>query len=304
MINRFVISEKESGLRLDKALVLLCSDKSRTYLLSLIEEGKCLHNGKEAKASSKVKVGDIIELDIPEVKPLEIKKEDIPLDIIYEDDDILIINKEQGMVVHPAVGHYEGTLVNAILAHCENNLSGINGVMRPGIVHRIDKDTSGLICVAKNDNAHHFLSEQLKDHTMGREYKALVKGVIKENSGTINLPIGRNKNDRKKMWVDKENGKEAVTYFTVLERFKNHTLVECKLKSGRTHQIRVHFSYIGYPVEGDQLYGKKPRLYENGQLLHAFKLRLIHPTTKKEMVFECELPQYFIDIINKLKESD
>ncbi|MBR0294874.1 MAG: RluA family pseudouridine synthase [Bacilli bacterium] len=299
----FKISEELNGLRLDKALVLLLKDKSRSYLLSLIDEGKCLVNGKIAKASLKVKISDEVSIEIPEPKPLEIKSENIPLDIIYEDDDILIINKPQGLVVHPSLGHYEGTLVNAILHHC-NTLSGINGVMRPGIIHRIDKETSGLLCIAKNDHAHKFLSEQLKEHTMKREYYALCKGLIKENNGIINLPIGRNKNDRKKMGVDRENGKEAITYFKVEERFKNHTLISCKLKTGRTHQIRVHLSYIGYPIEGDKLYSKRAnKVYNEGQLLHAYRLTLIHPTTKKEMTFQAPLPDYFIKVIEELKNN-
>lgn len=294
------ITNNESGLRLDKALVLLL-DKSRTFLLSLIDEGRVLVNGKEAKASLKVKEDDLIEIDIPETKTLEVKAEDIPLDIIYEDKDIIIVNKPQGLVVHPSLGHDSGTLVNAILSH-STDLSGINGVIRPGIVHRIDKDTSGLICIAKNDEAHHFLSEQLKDHTMKREYIALCKGVIKENSGEINLPIGRDKTNRQKMAVTRDNSKEAITYFYVLKRFSNHTLVRCALKTGRTHQIRVHLSYIGYPIEGDTIYSKRAnKVYHNGQLLHAYKLTLIHPTTKKEMTFEAPLPDYFKEIIDNLK---
>ena len=287
-----------NGLRLDKALVLLLKDYSRTFILNLIEEGHVLLNEKVAKASIKVKEGDIIDVDIPEVKPLEIKKENIPLDIIYEDEDILIINKPQGIVVHPSIGHYDGTLVNAIMYHTED-LSGINGVMRPGIIHRIDKDTSGLICVAKNDNAHKFLSTQLKDHTMHREYLALVKGVIKENNGEINLPIGRDKQNRQKMAVTRENSKEAITYFQVLKRYQTHTFIACQLKTGRTHQIRVHMAYIGYPIEGDEIYGsRKQKLYDKGQLLHAYKLTLIHPITKKEMTFEAPLPDYFKEIID------
>ena len=301
MIYTFTISELENGLRLDKALVLLLKDKSRTYILSLIDEGKCLVNNKPAKASQKVNLHDIVEIEIPEAKPLEVKAEPIPLDIIYEDDDILIINKPQGLVVHPSMGHYEGTLVNAIMYHC-NSLSGINGVMRPGIVHRIDKETSGLLCIAKNDNAHHFLSEQLKEHTMNREYYALCKGIIKEANGVINLPIARNKTDRKKMAVDKENGKEAITYFHVEERFLNHTLISCKLKTGRTHQIRVHMAYIGYPIEGDKVYSRRAnKVYNEGQLLHAYRLTLIHPSTKKEMTFTAPLPKYFIDVIEELR---
>ena len=303
MIYSFVIKESESGLRLDKALVLLLKDKSRSYILTLIDEDKCFINGKVAKASQKVNVNDEISIEIPEVKPLEVKAEPIPLDIIYEDDDILIINKPQGLVVHPSLGHYEGTLVNAIMYHC-HSLSGINGVMRPGIIHRIDKETSGLLCIAKNDNAHKFLSEQLKEHTMNREYIALCKGVIKEENGVINLPIGRNKSDRKKMGIDKENGKEAITYFHVEERFLNHTLISCKLKTGRTHQIRVHMAYIGYPIEGDKVYSRRAnKVYNDGQLLHAYRLTLIHPTTKKEMTFNAPLPKYFVDVIEELRSK-
>jgi len=288
-------------MRLDKALVFLLPDLSRTYIGKLIDEGACQVNGKPAKASYKLSLDDVIEFDVPEVKELEVTKEDIPLDIVYEDKDILVINKPQGLVVHPAPGHYEHTLVNAILAHTDD-LSGINGVKRPGIVHRIDKDTSGLLCIAKNDEAHEGLSEQLKDHSMSRKYIALVKGVIKEKQGEIDLPIGRSRGDRKKMAVDSLNGKPAKTYFTVLKRFNEYTLIECSLETGRTHQIRVHMSYIGHPVEGDPLYNKKnaTSLYNKGQLLVAYKLHLVHPITKKEMDFEIPLPTYFTDIINQL----
>ena len=262
---KYIVTFKENGQRLDKAVAMLNSDLSRSFITKLIDEGKITINGKVEKPSFKVKENDEINIEeIVDVKS-DIKEEDIPLDVVYEDDDILIINKPQGMVVHPANGHYSGTLVNALM-FMEDSLSSINGVVRPGIVHRIDKDTSGLLCVAKNDNAHHFLAEQLKDHTMAREYVALVRGIIKENSGTIEMPIGRDKKDRQKMAVVKE-GKPAVTHFQVLERFRDHTLVKCQLVSGRTHQIRVHMSAIGHPVEGDPLYagrfradGRQPRL--------------------------------------------
>lgn len=302
-MNNFIVTSEYAGLRIDKCLSIVLTDFSRTRISQLIDEGNVFVNEKEAKGSYKVKENDDIKVNIPEVKELEIKKEDIPLDIVYEDNDILIINKPQGMVVHPSNGHFEHTLVNAILYHC-HSLSGINGVSRPGIVHRIDKDTSGLICVAKNDMAHHALAEQLKDHTMARTYIALVRGVISENSGEINLPIGRDPNNRQKMGVTRSNSKEAITYFKVLKRYKEHTLVECHLKTGRTHQIRVHLSYIGYPVEGDPLYcGRKfDTLYKNGQLLVATSLKLIHPSTHKEMEFHIELPQYFKDVINQLEE--
>ena len=298
----YIVTELQANMRLDKILVSFMPDKSRSYIAKIIDEGNCFVNGNIAKASLKLKAGDTIEIDVPENKPLEVKAEDIPLDIVYEDNDILIINKQQGIVVHPSNGHWEHTLVNAILHHC-NDLSGINGVIRPGIVHRIDKDTSGLICVAKNDKAHNFLAEQLKDHTMARDYIALVRGVIQENSGTIDMPIGRDKNNRQKMAVSKENSKNAITHFKVLKRFSNNTLIECKLVTGRTHQIRVHMAHIGYPVEGDPLYGSRTydKLYSGGQLLTAYKLRLIHPTSKKEMEFSIELPSYFKEIIDKLQ---
>lgn len=294
----YVVNEFQSNQRLDKFLASVLTDSSRTYITKLIEEGKCMVNGKIAKASLKVKQGDEVNIDLPEIKPLEVNKEDIPLDIVYEDKDILVINKPQGMVVHPSNGHWEHTLVNAILHHCED-LSGINGIARPGIVHRIDKDTSGLLCIAKHDTAHRFLAEQLKDHVMARDYIALVRGVINENNGTINMPIGRDKNNRQKMAVTKENSKEAITHFKVLKRFNNHTLIECKLVTGRTHQIRVHMSQIGFPVEGDPLYGSRSydKIYKNGQLLVAYKLRLIHPSTKKEVEFEIPLPDYFKEIL-------
>ena len=301
-MEKFIVTFKEANERLDKALSLFKSDLSRSYIAKLIDEGKVLVNNKQEKASYKVKENDEITLlDIEETKS-DIKEENIPLDIVYEDDDIMIINKVQGMVVHPANGHYSGTLVNALM-YQSDSLSSINGVVRPGIVHRIDKDTSGLICIAKNDNAHHFLAEQLKDHTMAREYIALVRGVIKENSGTVDMPIGRDKKDRQKMAVTKE-GKPATTHFQVIERFSNHTLVKCQLVSGRTHQIRVHMSAINHPVEGDPLYAGKnyDKIYKNGQLLTAYKLKLIHPTTKKEMVFEIELPDYFKEILESLRK--
>ena len=301
-MNRIVVDESNSNQRLDKFLSTYFSELSRSHIAKLIDDENCLVNKKVIKSSYKLKTGDVIEINIPEAKELEVEKENIPLDIVYEDSDILIINKPQGMVVHPANGHYEHTLVNAILHHC-HDLSGINGVMRPGIVHRIDKDTSGLICVAKNDKAHLSLAEQLKDHTMSRTYIALVKGVITENTGEINLPIGRDPHNRQKMAVTRSNSKEAITYFKVLQRFSDHTLVECHLKTGRTHQIRVHLSYIGYPVEGDPLYSgrKYDTLYKNGQLLVAVGLRLIHPSSNKEMEFKIDLPDYFKEVISQLE---
>ena len=301
-MERFIIKSKDNGMRLDKVLVSFLDNKSRSFIANLIDEGKCLVNGKPAKASLEVKEGDVVELEIPEAKPLEVTSEDIPLKIIYEDEDILIIDKPQGMVVHPSFGHNEHTLVNAILYHCKD-LSGINGVIRPGIVHRIDKDTSGLICVAKNDYAHNFLADQLKNHTMQRTYMALVRGVIKENHGTINMPIGRDKRNRQKMAVTKENSKEAITNFDVIKRYTNNTLVECHLLTGRTHQIRVHMAFIEHPVEGDPIYGGRnyKKLYDGGQLLTAVKLKLIHPRSKKEMEFQTEIPSYFQNVLDNLE---
>ena len=298
---KYIVSFKENGERLDKAIAMLNSDLSRSFITKLLKEEKITVNGKVEKPSYKVKENDEIFLEDIVDKKSDIKEEDIPLDVIYEDEDIIIINKPQGMVVHPANGHYSGTLVNALMFQADS-LSSINGVIRPGIVHRIDKDTSGLLCVAKNDTAHHFLAEQLKDHTMAREYIALVRGIIKENSGTIEMPIGRDKKDRQKMAVVKE-GKPAITHFQVLERFKEHTLVKCQLVSGRTHQIRVHMSAINHPVEGDPLYAGKnyDRIYKEGQLLVAYKLKLIHPKTKKEMVFEIPLPEYFEKVLADLR---
>lgn len=301
----YKVTIKENGNRLDKTLAMLISDKSRSYLSKLIDEGNVLVNSKQVPASFKVKTNDTISVEIPEDKMTSIQAEEIDINVVYEDKDILIINKPQGMVVHPANGHHSGTLVNAILNYCGDTLSSINGVIRPGIVHRIDKDTSGLICVAKNDTAHQMLSEQLKTHSMSREYYALVKGVIKENSGTIDMPIARAKANRLRMEVVKD-GKPAITHFEVVERFKDTTLVKCKLVTGRTHQIRVHMSQIGHPVEGDPLYYGKffNRIYNNGQLLHAYRLNLTHPITNKDMSFEIGLPDYFSEVIEKLREEN
>ena len=298
---KYIVSFKENGERLDKAIAMLNSELSRSFISKLLKEEKISVNGKVEKPSYKVKENDEIFIEDIVDKKSGIKEEDIPLNVVYEDEDIIIINKPQGMVVHPANGHYSGTLVNALMFQVDS-LSSINGVIRPGIVHRIDKDTSGLLCVAKNDNAHHFLAEQLKDHTMAREYIALVRGILKENSGTIEMPIGRDKKDRQKMAVVKE-GKTAITHFQVLERFKEHTLVKCQLVSGRTHQIRVHMSAINHPVEGDPLYAGKnyDKIYKEGQLLVAYKLKLIHPKTKKEMVFEIPLPEYFEKVLASLR---
>ncbi|NFD78581.1 RluA family pseudouridine synthase [Clostridium botulinum] len=295
--------EKEfDNVRLDLYLSKIFEDKSRSYLQGIIDEGNVLVNNKEKKRNYKLKVGDNIEVNIPEPKLLQIEPEDIKLDIIYEDKDVIVVNKPQEMVVHPAPGVYSGTLVNALLHHCKD-LSGINGVARPGIVHRIDKDTSGILVVAKNDISHNNLAAQFKEHSISRVYMALVEGIIKDEQGTIEAPIGRHPVDRIKMAVVKD-GRHAVTHYKVIERFKNHTLVECRLETGRTHQIRVHMSHIMHPLVGDPVYGyKKQRFNLKGQMLHAKLLGFIHPTTGQYVEFKSELPEYFTKIIKILKNE-
>ncbi len=299
------VTEDLAGERLDLYLSKEVSEISRSRAASLIEDGFVkLKNGKADK-KYKVKAGEEIELTLPEPEPLEVVSEDIKLDIVYEDDYLLVINKEQGMVVHPAVGNFSGTLVNALMHHCADTLSGINGVLRPGIVHRIDKDTSGLIIVAKNDEAHKFLSEQLKDRSLSRVYWALLNGNLKEDTGRINQPIGRSDKDRKKMCVTKKNSRDAQTDFTVLERYGRYTLTECRLKTGRTHQIRVHMAHIGHSVVGDKTYGIKKEAFKlQGQLLHAKKIKFIHPKTREEMEFEVPLPDYFEEVLTKLRKAE
>ena len=269
----------------------------------LISDDKAVSvNGNPAKPNYKLKPGDIIELAVPEPIELEIKAENISLDIVYEDNDMLVVNKPQGMVVHPAAGNYTGTLVNALLYHCGDSLSGINGEKRPGIVHRIDKDTSGLLLVAKNDNAHQKLSSQIKEHSLTRAYKALVHGNIKQDSGRIDAPIGRHPSDRKKMTITDKNSREAVTNFRVLERYGRYTFVECILETGRTHQIRVHMSKNGHPIVGDKTYGvKKEEFNLTGQLLHAYKVGFIHPVSGEYMEFVSELPDYYMNVLDRLR---
>lgn len=276
------------------------TELSRSRVVSLIEEGQVLLNGKEASKKDKLKPGDEIIVRIPEAVPLEVKAEEIPLDIVYEDDDLLVVNKPKGMVVHPAAGNYDGTLVNALLAHCKDSLSGINGVMRPGILHRIDKNTSGLLMVAKNDFAHTHLAEQIKEHSFTREYEAVVHGKLKSDSGTVNAPIGRHPVKRKQMAVTDKNSKEAVTHYSVIERLDGFTHIRCRLETGRTHQIRVHMAYIGHAVAGDDVYGpKKAAGGLVGQCLHAKKVGFIHPKTLEYMEFESELPDYFQNFLKK-----
>ncbi|WP_102400882.1 RluA family pseudouridine synthase [Haloimpatiens massiliensis] len=296
----FKVEEEFEGLRIDLFLAEAMDGKSRSYIQKLIKDGNATVNKEIKKSNYKLKEKDIVELSIPEPIELNIQPEDITLDIIYEDSDVIVVNKPQGMVVHPAPGVYSGTLVNALLYHCKD-LSGINGITRPGIVHRIDKDTSGVLVVAKNDNSHNCLALQLKEHSMNREYIALTEGVIKENEGKVDAPIGRHKTERIKMAVI-QSGKKAVTHFKVEKLYRNNTLIRCKLETGRTHQIRVHMAYIGHPLVGDPVYGYKKQKYKlEGQMLHAHKLGFIHPTTGKYVEFSTPLPDYFQNLIEKLE---
>ena len=292
------------GLRIDAFLADYCRDivpgSSRSYIQKLIDEGAVRVGGQPVKSNYKIRKNDEIEMDVPDPVIYNVEPEDIPLDIVYEDSDVIVINKPRGMVVHPAPGNYSGTLVNALLFHCKD-LSDINGVRRPGIVHRIDKDTTGLLVVAKNNEAHKFLADQLKDHEVSRVYTALVEGVIDENSGTVNAPIGRHPVDRKMMCVNTKNGKEAVTHFTVLERYHDTTLIECRLETGRTHQIRVHMAYIGHPVVGDPVYGKKNNRGMEGQALHAGELTFTHVRTSEKMTFTAPLPSDFQKLLDMVK---
>lgn len=301
-LKEYTVSEEQIGLRLDVFLTECLKDKSRSYVQGLIDENNVKINNQYKKSNYKLKNYDKIQVIIPPPVELNLKGEDIPLDILYEDNDVIVINKPQGMVVHPASGIYSGTLVNALLNHCKD-LSGINGVMRPGIVHRIDKDTSGVIVVAKNDLSHNKLALQLKEHTMTRIYYAVVEGVIKDDSGTVDAPLGRHPIERVKIAVVKD-GRRAVTHYKVLERYNNNTLVECKLETGRTHQIRVHMSYIGHPLVGDPVYGyKKQRFNVEGQMLFAKILGFIHPSTGKYMEFQAEMPENFKKVLNILRNE-
>lgn len=299
----FTVEEQKVGMRLDAFLTESIEGQSRSYIQKLIEQNDILVNDKGCKSNYKLRKNDCIKVNIPDPVPLEVKAEEIALDIVYEDQDIIVINKPQGMVVHPAHGNYTGTIVNALLSHCDT-LSGINGVMRPGIVHRIDKDTSGIIVIAKNNEAHLSLSEQLKEHSITRCYNALVEGRVKNDTGTIETLIGRNPKERKEMAVVSQNGRKAVTHYRVLESFDSFTLIEARLETGRTHQIRVHMAHIGHPVVGDLVYGyKKQRFDTKGQLLHARVLGFAHPRTGKYMEFEAPLPDYFETILNKLRNK-
>lgn len=299
-MKEYKITKNEAGIRIDKLIGELEKEISRTAIQRMIEEGSILVNEKQVKTSYKVAEGDIITINEGKPQEADLLPQDIPLDIIYEDEDILIINKEKGMVVHPGNGNPDGTLVNAVMAKCKGSLSGIGGKIRPGVVHRIDKDTSGLVIIAKNDKAHINISEQIKNREVKKVYVALVRGVISENEAVINMPIGRSTKDRKKMAVSR-NGKEAITEFEVLKRYKDFTYIKLNIKTGRTHQIRVHMSEIGHPVVGDEVYsnGKNP-FGVRGQMLHAKELEFVHPTTNKKVKFEAPLPKYFEDILEEL----
>ena len=296
-----IVTEDMEDNRIDKCVSEAMGDQlSRSFLQKLIKEGRLLVNGKTVKSSYCVKADDEICFDIPDAVEPDILPEDIPLTILYEDSDVIVVDKPKGMVVHPAAGHFSGTLVNALMFHCKGQLSGINGIMRPGIVHRIDKDTSGSLVVCKNDKAHASLAMQFKEHSITRRYYAICQGVLKEDEGVIDKPIGRHPTERKKMAVNEKNGKRAVTHYKVLERYRDYTFVECVLETGRTHQIRVHMSSIGHPLLGDFIYGKKD--YKGlGQMLHAKTLGFIHPVTGEYLEVQAELPDYFTECLNNLK---
>ena len=297
-----IIACERDGARLDAFLAESLPELSRSFIAGLIDSGSVTLRGKKLKKSYKTAAGDDFALDLPEPHKLEVSAEDIPLDIVYEDNDVIVVNKPKGMVVHPAPGHSGGTLVNALLNHCGDSLSGINGVIRPGIVHRIDKDTSGLVIAAKNDAAHKFLADQLKDPSLSRVYEAVLVGNLREDSGTVDAPIGRHPTDRKKQAVTEKNSRAAVTHWEVIARYPGFTHARMRLETGRTHQIRVHMAHIGHPVLGDTVYGsKKPVPGLEGQCLHAKKLRFIHPATKEPVELECDLPDYFIKVLNSIK---
>lgn len=298
-----MITEEYKNVRIDKYLSEQLNEQSRSYIQKLIKDGSVFVNNKIVKANYKVQTADQLTIEIPELKEPDILPENIPLDILYEDADVLVINKPKGMVVHPSAGHYSQTVVNAVMFHCKDNLSGINGVLRPGIVHRIDMDTTGAIVICKNDMAHQHLAEQLKIHSITRKYRAIVHGNIKEDCGTIKGDIGRHPIDRKKMAMNPKNGKPAITHYKVLERFGNYTYIECQLETGRTHQIRVHMSSKGHPLLGDQMYGPAKCPFPlQGQCLHAMVLGFEHPTKGEYVEFEAPLPEYFVQLLKNLRK--
>ncbi|MEE1126461.1 MAG: RluA family pseudouridine synthase [Acutalibacteraceae bacterium] len=300
----FKINNENTALRIDKFLSDNIPDITRSAIQGYITDGCVKVNDVAVNKNYKTRLNDVVTVFVPDPVELEAIPENIPLDIVYEDNDVIVVNKPKGMVVHPAAGNYTGTLVNALLYHCKDSLSGINGVLRPGIVHRIDKNTSGLLIVAKNDTAHKGLAEQIKEHSFTRQYETIVYGNIKEDTGTINQPIGRNPSDRKKMAVTAQNSKNAVTHFKVLERFNEFTHLAVNLETGRTHQIRVHMAYINHPVAGDEVYGPKKVITKlNGQCLHARKIGFVHPVSGEYLEFTSELPQYFTGFLNELKSK-
>ncbi|MGN0987109.1 MAG: RluA family pseudouridine synthase [Otoolea sp.] len=304
MRQEYLVPEEDSGTRIDKYLSESCEDFSRSFLQKLLKSGLIEVDGKAVKSSYRLSAGERVSFEIPEAVEAEIQPENIPLDILYEDSDLILVNKPKGMVVHPAAGHYTGTLVNGLMYHCRDQLSGINGVMRPGIVHRIDMDTTGVLVVCKNDFSHNAIAEQLKIHSITRIYYAVVFGVIKEEEGTVHAPIGRHPTDRKKMSIHSKNGRDAITHYRVLERFSKYTLIECRLETGRTHQIRVHMASIGHPLLGDTVYGPEKQPYRlQGQTLHAGVLGFIHPRTGTYMEFKAPLPEYFEELLKKLRNS-
>lgn len=297
----FEITEELEDERIDKCLSVLIDSLSRSYIQKMVKEGQVTVNGQPVKGSYRLNCGDMVCFSLPEAVEPDIEPENIPLDILYEDNDVIVVNKPKGMVVHPASGHYSGTLVNALMYHCGEQLSGINGVMRPGIVHRIDMDTTGSVIVCKNDRAHQKIAAQLKEHSVTRRYHAVCLGVLKEDSGTIDRPIGRHPTDRKKMAVDVRNGKAAVTHYRVLQRFEKYTYIECELETGRTHQIRVHMSALGHPLLGDTVYGPEKCPFKlQGQTLHAKTLGFIHPTSGKYIEVDAPLPEYFVRLLKIL----
>lgn len=292
---------EDEGIRIDKFLTDELEDLSRSYIQRLIKEEQIFVNDRKIKSNHKLRANDRIAVNIPDPRVLEVLPENIPLDILYEDDDVILINKPKGMVVHPAAGHYSGTLVNALMYHCKDKLSGINGVLRPGIVHRIDKDTTGIMIACKNDNAHNSLAQQLSVHSITRKYEAICLNSFRQMEGTVDAPIGRNPSDRKKMAVNRIHGKHAVTHYTVLENLKGAAYIECRLETGRTHQIRVHMASISHPLLGDEVYSNAKSPYKlQGQTLHARVFGFRHPSTGKYMEFEAPLPDYFIDLLNKM----
>lgn len=300
----FLVTEEQENVRIDAFLADKLKDFTRSRIQKLIQNENIVVNNKVVNKSYKVCIGDKIEVVLPQNEELEILPENIAIDIVYEDNDLIVVNKNKGMVVHPAPGNPNGTLVNALLYHFKGNLSGINGVNRPGIVHRIDRDTSGLLVIAKNDKAHNFLASQFSEHSIKREYHSIVYGRLKQDSGTVDAPIGRHPVLRKQMAITQNNSKNAVTHFEVIERYSKFTYIKCHLETGRTHQIRVHMSSIGHAVAGDEVYGPKKCIKSlNGQCLHAKSLGFIHPTTKEKMFFDSELPEYFVNFLNKVSNN-